>query len=1002
VTPDRFARLKELFLTVPCLPEADRGAYLDEACQGDPALRREVESLLDRPDRAPDVMRTGGMASILESRFGAAAPVGERRPLPGRIGPYAVRGILGEGGMGVVYRAEQMEPIRREVALKLIKRGMDTDRVVARFEAERQTLARMDHPSIAKVLDAGADEHGQPYFVMELVRGLPLTEYCENRDLATRQRLDLFRTVCRAVQHAHGKGIVHRDLKPSNILVTEQDGLPLPKIIDWGIAKATQESSAEKTALTQEGQLVGTLDYMSPEQAGGDRQPLDLRTDVYSLGVILYELLTGDLPFDTRERPVMEAARVILEEPPRSFRQTGLRPRQINRDIETILFKALEKERDRRYSSAGALADDIDRFLSSRPILARPPSTAYQLKKLVARHKAPFAFLAALFVLLTASSVTMSLMYEGQRRERLRAEKEARKAERINEFLQEMLASADPRTHGRDVTVKDVVDAAGAGIDSSLAEEPEVQAAVRQTLAVVYMAIDECDAAEKQLDSALVTLRRTLGEEHNEVASVMDNQSFLHWRRGEYARAESLSRIALAIHEESGDVEGILVSMNNLGSFVCLQNRPSEAGPILEETVRRRREFSGETNPELAINLNQLAWFYFTQGRYEDCERLVKESLAIRRGLYPDGPNAGVAQSLQNLGVLLRVQGEYDEAEPLLRESAEMNEELFGEEHVGTASARGSYAEFLEAIGILGEAETLHRGVLSTSRKILGEQHPQVIGALLCLNRVLAAQGQYAEAEAGNDEALRLAQRAYGEKHDHIAVALGNRAAFLQMRGRHAEAESTFHRALDMLRTLHGEEHITVANALHDLALLHIECRRWAEAEGLCREALALRLKWLRDWHPAVAATKRSLASILVAEGRPGGADSLLRESLKEMRAVLPPDHWEIMLTLNELGLCLAAQGRKEEAVACLDESCHDLLSPPDHPLIATRDALERTAKQREAWGEKAVAAEYRSALRRLPGRPGQSVPPENSNARSLRRITSTESPRRLVRHRGK
>ena len=425
MNPERYARLKEIALTAADLPPASRDSYLERACGTDSGLRREVDGLLahqedDPVPRRSDVGRL--VAEALEAR-----PL-ERRVSrhPERVGPYQILGVLGEGGMGTVYRAEQTHPLRREVALKLIRRGLDSAGLVARFETERQILARMEHPNIAQVLDAGEDESGHPYFVMAFVRGVPITDWAQKAELDVRDRVRLFLGVARAVRHAHRRGIIHRDLKPSNVLVALIQGQAIPKVIDFGVAKAVDDPEFRETFRTRTGQLLGTLEFMSPEQARGDIDAIDVRSDIYSLGALLHELLTGEPPIGLRDLPLHEAIREITEAPPRRLRSSGTTgPGRIDSDLETIVGKCLEKEADRRYSCATDLADDIERWLDSRPILARPPSTIYQVRKLVARNRGAFALAALTVVFLLVYGVTVSVQLGLQTKERARAEAEA-------------------------------------------------------------------------------------------------------------------------------------------------------------------------------------------------------------------------------------------------------------------------------------------------------------------------------------------------------------------------------------------------------------------------------------------------------------------------------------------------------------------------------------------------------------------------------------------------
>src|SRR6266550_553390 len=527
------------------LPPEDRDRYLDEACKADVEFRRRVEALLQAYEQAGDFL--GRSAA---ERPPKATQVHAAAEKPGdRIGHYKLLQQIGEGGCGVVYMAEQEAPIRRRVALKIIKLGMDTKSVIARFEAERQALALMDHPNIAKVFDAGATESGRPYFVMELVRGVKITEYCDQHSLTTQDRLMLFVQICEAVQHAHQKGIIHRDIKPSNIMVTQSlKGMTMPTVIDFGVAKATTDQPlTDKTVFTAFEMLLGTPAYMSPEQAALSSVEVDTRTDIYSLGVLLYELLTGTTPFDTREllkAGFDEVRRVIREEEPvrPSTRLTtmaaadlvsvskhhGAEPpkliREMRGDLDWIVMKALEKDRSRRYQTADSLAGDIQRYLKDETVSARPPGRVYQFRKLVARHKLEFATLGIVMATLVAglSSTIWSLAKEKKaRREADKASQEAidqgKKAQAekkdalaeatrntaMTEFLKQMIIGPDQPAVRRVLTMREALDNMVERLEKEFASQPAVQADLKVTIAEAYGTVAVWDKGETLLRSAL-------------------------------------------------------------------------------------------------------------------------------------------------------------------------------------------------------------------------------------------------------------------------------------------------------------------------------------------------------------------------------------------------------------------------------------------------------------------------------------------------------------------
>jgi serine/threonine protein kinase len=508
-------------------PEEQR-AYLEEVCGEDKELLGRVEALLKAHDEAGSFLQApvlGPGVTIDES------PLTEG---PGtKIGRYKLLQLIGEGGFGVVYMAEQEKPIRRRVALKIIKLGMDTNRVIARFEAERQALAMMEHPNIAKVLDAGATDTGRPYFVMELVKGIPITEYCDKNDLDTRQRLELFIDVCKAVQHAHQKGIIHRDIKPSNVMITLHDGKPVPKVIDFGIAKATQHRLTEKTLFTDFRHFMGTPVYMSPEQAEMSGLDVDTRSDIYSLGILLYELLTGSTPLE--EKMLLNAAhdemcRMIREEEPEKpstrlstlgemlaevAKHRHVQPDQLCKivrgDLDWVVMKTLEKDRTRRYETANELVLDIERHLRDEPVVAGPPSAVYRIKKFLRRNRVLVTSVATVMVVLVGGIVASTIFA-------VRAERQAKISQAVTDFLEnDVLASVDPaKAKGLEVTVRYILDEASESMADKFEDEPLVEASIHQTLGSTYLSLGEYKAAEQHLERARQIRRERLGEEHSD------------------------------------------------------------------------------------------------------------------------------------------------------------------------------------------------------------------------------------------------------------------------------------------------------------------------------------------------------------------------------------------------------------------------------------------------------------------------------------------------------
>jgi serine/threonine protein kinase len=788
----------------------ERAEFLDQACAGDVDLRRSVESLLA-------AYNAGQFLESPAPGTTADQPITER---PGTvIGPYRLMEQIGEGGMGLVFVAEQQQPVRRKVALKVIKPGMDTRQVIARFEAERQALAMMDHPNIAKVHDGGETTGGRPYFVMELVKGAPITEYCDQNQAPIRERMELYLHVCQAVQHAHQKGIIHRDIKPSNVLIMSQDGTPVVKIIDFGVAKAIGQQLTDKTIYTQFTQLVGTPLYMSPEQAGQSGVDVDTRSDIYSLGVLLYELLTGTTPFDRerlKEAGYDEIRRIIREEePPKpSTRISTLGqaattvstnrksdPKRLSQlvrgELDWIVMKCLEKDRNRRYETASALAADVERYLRDEPVQACPPSAWYRFRKLARRNKGPM-LAASLVVLALIGGIVGTTV--GMVRARWAKEAEAERAKGERQAKQEALereaetkavldfveskifAAARPKNQkggqGYDVKLADAVKVAVPFVDKSFTDQPLIEARLRMTMGRSFFYLGDARSAIKQFQAARQLYTAHGGADHPATLSSMNNLANSYAAAGRTQEALKLFEETLQLRKATlgPDHPETLTSMNNLANSYEVAGRDQEALKLREETLQLRKATLGPDHPETLTSMNNLANSYVDAGRTQEALKLREETLQLMKAtLGPDHPET--LGSMHNLANSYVAAGRTQEAIKLNEETLRLRKATLGPDHRDTLSSMNNLAGSYRIAGRTQEAIKLHEEALQLRNANLGVDHPETLLSMYDLANAYADVGRAQEALKLNEETLRLRKAKLGPDHPETLTSMNALAA---------------------------------------------------------------------------------------------------------------------------------------------------------------------------------------------------------------------------------
>ncbi|MFN0136994.1 MAG: tetratricopeptide repeat protein [Phycisphaerae bacterium] len=953
MTAARHKRIKDIFLEACDLPPAQRGAFLDGACGSDARLRASVEQMLAGDSDPVGFERGVALRTYIEEIIGsgesAAPPDGtELLDHPQQIGGYRIIDVLGEGGFGTVFRAEQATPVRRTVALKVLKRGMDTRQVILRFNAERQALAMLDHPSFSRIFDAGETESGQPYFAMELVPGEPITRYCDANRLSTRERLELFVRVCSAVQHAHQKGLIHRDIKPSNVLIVLQEGQASPKLIDFGIARAIDNSSGGRTILTEAGQLIGTPEYMSPEQAAGSAD-IDTRTDIYSLGVILFELLAGRLPYDMRGLPLVDAARIIRDEEP--ARLTAISRREggrYDRDIQTIVSMALDKDPSRRYPSAAELAADVGRYLRDEPLSAHPPSAAYQLRKFSRRHRAALAAGGGMLVLLIGGTVGTSVgMFraiaarDAEATQRQRADVQTQTAREITEFLtKDLLGAATPFTKGKDVSVRQVVDEAAARIEGRFPDQPLVEAGVREALGRTYSRMALYEQAETHLAKAHEIRSRHMGSEAPETLDVKRELAIQRLESGRYAEAEALLTALLESDrvQRGADDERVVLDLHYLGRIYRRLDRSAEAERMFREALDIQTRRHGPDHDNTIATQGELAGFLRSIGRLEEAAPLIQRTLESQtraRG----ADDAFTLATRHNLATLYQQLNRLEDSEAMYKELIPAMQRAFGAEHPNVLTVTGGLGLVYYKQGRFEDAERTYADQIAGLKRALGEENINTLVAVEHLVELYMRQERWPEAESHCRDVLAIRERTLGPDHKQTSATRFRMARVYLGQACLSEAEPLF---LHLLEEHRRKQEPVLAEVVVAYARGLIRAARHAEAEPLLREALDVRNKLTPDGSAEVAQVMGELGELLLNQARAGEAEPVLRAALEMNEQLFPIAQPSSITYSTNLATSLAMLGRLPEAREAAEQSANmaQRLLPDSHPVRVQAESV--------------------------------------------------------------
>lgn len=957
-------RVRQIFIDAVARVAPDEwDAYLIASCNGDEELRGRVKQLLRAHVEAGTFLEALSPISVLkEDSHGPEGPGSV-------IDTYKLLQQIGEGGMGAVYMAEQEQPVRRRVALKVIKPGMDSRQVIARFEAERQALALMDHYNIARVFDAGTTSSGRPYFVMELVHGVPITKYCDDNHLTPRERLALFVPVCAALQHAHQKGIIHRDLKPSNVMITLYDGKPVPKVIDFGVAKATEQRLTDRTLFTEYGTIIGTFEYMAPEQAEMSALGVDTRSDIYSLGVLLYELLTGSTPLEPkrlREAGFSEALRLIREEePPKPSTRISTcvslptvaaarktEPAKLSRlvrgELDWVVMKCLEKDRSRRYESAGSLARDIERFLRDEPVEACPPSTVYRARKFLCRHKTATSSAVCMFLLIVAgagiSTWQAIVAYQAEKDARqawqkalnnetkalAAAEAEAaqrHQAEGVAELLESVFQDMNPKAAYEDLKghlLKQIGNVT-TKLESDQSSEPRARARLLNTLGLAFLNLGDAEKASVLLLHSLEQRREVLGPDDPDTLISLNNLALAYQAIGQYGKALPMFRECLEKRQAvlGADDELTLTSMNNLALVLRDTGECQKAIDLFEKALAKQRIHPGPTHEYTLTTMNNLALAYQDNLQYQLARALFEETLALRR-------------------------------------------KHIGQDHPDTLSSMNNLASALRFAEQYGQAIALFEEAFNKRKAILGADHPNTINTLNNLAWAHASAGQYAKATPLYELAYQKRIARLGQDHPATLNTMASLADTYRVLGRLEQGVPLAEQAYSKCQTALGKDHPQTLTAMRYLGMAYLDSKQESKGLALLQDLIVLQRARQGNNPSRLATCLDTVGEVLLQHRHFVKAETILQEALTLRQKILP-ESTTLYGTMMQLGECLLRQNRMPEAEAMLLGSYAGIKQQPAHSAAAQHSrmtkAMEKLVLLYDTWGKKAEAAKWRDEL---------------------------------------